>query len=136
MKPDEEIKKAFKLFIDENGIINLLVLDIEKKSEDNVRLTELVEEGLLEIFNKNPEKRYNWFIDITPSEEKAHAFSNKSRKIGKRIASHKQLKNIGVVVSSIFMRTIIGFVASVTGRGKNIKCFSDKEKALEWLKED
>ena len=38
MKPDEELRKTFKIFVEEDGIINLICYKLEEKSEDNGEL--------------------------------------------------------------------------------------------------
>ena len=136
MKPDEELKKTFKVFVDENDVIHLTALIIEKNPEDNIRSTELVEEAILNILNKNLQKSYNFFVNILTlgKGKSGYAFNSKSRKIGVRIASNKQLKKIAFLTSSIFLKTVIGFIAKASG--KNIKGFTDKEAVLKWFREE
>jgi len=134
MKSDEELKQTFKIFIDKNGIINLIPLLIEMDSEDNVRSIKLVEGALLKILNEDPKKSYNLFVDISSLGKVNYGFAAGTRKIGVRIVSNKQLKKIAFIASSIIMKTVISFIAATAGK-KDIKGFTDKEEALKWLKE-
>ena len=135
MKSDEELKKYFKIFVDKNEIINLVVLVIEKESECNVRMIEIVSETLEEIFRENPQKIYNLLVDISPvGNIGSYAFPSKARKTAVQIASHKQVRKAAFIATSLFVKTVIGFIITAAGKGKNIKGFSDKEEAMSWLK--
>lgn len=136
MKTDEELKKSFKVFVDEDEIINLVVLGIEKEPECNVRMIEIVKETFEEIYRENPQKIYNLLVDISPvGNIGSYAFPSKARKTAIQIASHNQVRKAAFVTTGAFARTVIGFIIIAAGRGKSIKGFSDKEEAIKWLKE-
>jgi len=134
MASDEELKKDFQIFIDGNGIINLISMGVERRIEDINRSMEIVEETLLKIFNENPEKKYKMFFDLSKMGNLRSGFSSGSRKIGARIALNKQIEKAVVLQSSVFFKVIINFIINASGRGKIMKLFSNKEKALGWLK--
>lgn len=135
MKSDEELKQTFKVFIDENEIINLAVLEVERTPEDNARVVELVKDALFKIFNENPQKSYSLFVDLSPiGKISRYGFSSQTRKISAQIASHKQLKKAAFVTLSIFVRAVVGFIITAARKSKNIKSFSNKKEALGWLK--
>ena len=66
MRTDEELKKTFKTFIDENGIFNVVYLQMIKDPEENIRQTELIADFGFKIFEENPQKIFNFIIDISP----------------------------------------------------------------------
>lgn len=137
MKSDEELKKSFKVFVDENGIINLIMLKFEAGEEDNVRETELIRDDLLEIFNKNPEKNYNIFTDMSGliNVKNATFIPLQTRRISAQIMNHRQLKKAAFSASNLVQRTAVNLIIEIVGKGERIRGFPDKEKALKWLKE-
>jgi len=138
MKSDEELIQTFKLFIDENDIINLVCFKFEKEAEDNGRAMELVQNGLSKIFDGNPKKIYNFFLDLLPAGKimGAEGFSSRTRKIGAQVSANKQLNKAALVTSSIVVKTIVNFIILAAGKSQKMKVFSDKEEALKWLKEE
>ena len=137
MKPDEELRKTFKIFLDENEIINIVVFKSEKAPEDNTRVVELVKEDLFKIFNKNPQKSYNVFVDLLPINKfNEYGFSSRTRKASAQIAAHNQIKKAVIITSSLLVKTAIGFIMMAARKSKYIKCFSNKKEAVSWLKEE
>lgn len=134
MISDEELKKDFQIFVDKDGIINLISVGVERGVEDITRSTEIVEETLLKIFNENPDKKYKMFFDLSKMGNLRSGFSSSSRKIGVRIALNEQIEKVAVLQPSVFFKVIINFIINASGRGKIMKLFSDEEKALSWLK--
>ena len=137
MKPDEELKQTFEIFIDEeNSIIGGVFLKEIKGAEDNARQTKLIEEAVLEIFNKNPQKKYKTFLDLLPLGIGMVYTSAENRKTWARLSSHKQIEKCAVIGSSILLKVIADFVIRLSDRSKDIKWFFGKEEALKWLKEE
>jgi hypothetical protein len=138
MKSDEELIQTFKLFVDENDIINLVCFKLEKEAQDNGRVMELVRDGLFKIFDGNPQKIYNFFVDLLSVGKimGAEGFSSQTRKIGAQVSANKQLNKAALVTSSIIVKTIANFIISAAGKNQKMKVFSDKEEALKWLKEE
>jgi hypothetical protein len=136
MKSDEELKQTFKVFVDQGSILEGIILKEVRGSADNTRRLELIEEVVLEIFNKNPEKEYGVSLDLLPLGKGNIYTSVEDRKIWARLASNKQIKKCAVIGSSIILKVIASFVIRLSSRSKDIKWFSDKEEALKWLKEE
>ena len=136
MESDKELKQTFKVFVDEEGILEGIILKEVKESADNARRLELIEDVVLEIFNKNPEKEYRVFLDLLPLGKGNIYTSAEDRKIWARLAHDKQIKKCAVTGSSIILKVIANFVVRLSGRSKDIKWFFSKEEALKWLKED
>lgn len=137
MLPKEELKEYFKLFVDEDEIIHLIILKSETNPDINVDLTSLVKNDLFKIFNENPKKEYRVLIDISPIGKITFTFPREIRKdLAVQIATHKQMKKVAFVIQSLFLKTIVDFIITASGRiRKEVKIFSDKEEALKWLKE-
>jgi hypothetical protein len=136
MKSDEELKQTFKIFVDEGSILEGIILKEVKGSTDNTRRLELIEEVVLEIFNKNPEKEYGVSLDLLPLGKGNIYTSVEDRKIWARLASNKQIKKCAVIGSSVLLKVIASFVIRLNSRSKDIKWFFGKEEALKWLKEE
>jgi len=134
IKSDKELKKTFEVFIDEEDIIWGTLLKEIKGLTDNARQVELIEEIVLEIFNKNPEKKYKIVLNLLPLGKGKVYTSAENRKAWARLAFHKQIEKCAVIGLSIILKTITNFVIRLSGRNKDIKWFSSKEKAIEWLK--
>lgn len=136
MKSDEEIRKTFKISIDEEGIINLLVFVMEKESEDNARMTELIKEDFLKIFDENLNKKFKILADLTPiGRINSYGFSHQARKTGAQLMDHQQIEKGALVTSNIFVKTVIDFIIALVRKRDSIKIFLNKEGAIKWLKE-
>lgn len=133
---DEELKKDFKIFIDNYGIINLISMGVKRGAEDITRSTEIVSETLSGIFKENPQRKYKMFIDLSKMGDIRSGFSSKSRKMGAQVALNEQIEKVAVITPSIFFKVIINFIISTSGRNKIMKLFSNREKAFKWLKEE
>lgn len=136
MKSDEELKQTIEVFVDENDILRGALLKELKEPADDARRLELMEKAVLEILNKNPQKNYKAFLNILPLGKGRVLVSSGTRKVWGRLASKKQIKKCAVIGLSIFLKTVSSFIINLVGRSEDIKWFSDKEEALEWLKEE
>ena len=110
MKPDEELKQTFKIFIDKNDVIHLVALKVGKDSEDIIRVTELIKKALEEIFNKNPQKGFKVLIDLSPITLFYRNLPTKARKLCYQVAKYKQMKKIAIIVPSLVLRVLMKFV--------------------------
>lgn len=136
MISDEELKRTFEVLVDEESILRATIFKEIKGAIDNTRQIELMEEDLLDIFNKDSSKKYKAILDLLPLGKGNIYTSSGDRKIWARLASHKQIRRCSIIGSSVFLRVVANFVIRLSGRSKDIKWFFDKEEALKWLKED
>jgi len=136
MKSDEELKKTFEVFVDEEGILIGAILKEIKGEADNTRQIELIEKTVLEIFNKEPEKKYKVILDVLPLGKGSVYTSVADRKIWTRLARQEQIKKCAIVGNSIILRVVANFVIRLSDRDKDMKWFFNKEEALKWLKEE
>lgn len=132
MRTDEELKKAYKIFIDENDLINLIWLEYVPEPEENIRVSKLVEQDLLDIFNKNPQKEFRVLGDFSAIKNKVY-FSLKARDSFIKVLSHKQVIKGAWVGGGVFLKTIANLLFAIIKKGKKMKCFFNREKAMEWL---
>jgi len=133
MKSDQKLKEMFKVFVDEDGVINLDFLIEERGDEENTRIAEIVKEEVLEIFKKNPKKKYNFLVDLLPLGQGGY-FTSKARKIYIELGSHYQVKKVAVLGGSIYTKTAVIFILSVSGRGGTTRWFKSKKEAMAWMK--
>jgi hypothetical protein len=136
MLSEKELREYFKLFVDEEGIVHLVILKSEGNPEINIALTRLVKNDLFRVFDRSPQKLYRVLIDLSATGEIRFKFPKEVRKdIAVQIATHKQMKRVAFVIKSVILKTIVDFIITASGRTKqNVRIFTDKEEALAWLK--
>ena len=134
MKSDEEMRLAYDLFVDDAGILNLVILGEIRGAESSTRLSELIQQDVITILDKNPHKKYDMIVNLLPLARGGYA-SSKARKTYLQISSHRQLGRFAIVGGSVFARTMAGFFVRAAGKGEYMKWFAVKPAALEWLKE-
>jgi len=136
MKTDEELRKTFKMSLDEKGIINLVVFVMEKDPEDSAHVMELIKDDFLKIFSENPDKKFRVLADMSPiGAISRYGFSSQVRKIGAQLMSNEQIEKGALITSSIFVKTVIDFIVTLVRKRDSIKIFLNKEDAISWLKE-
>ncbi len=132
MRTDQIIKETFKIFIDENGILNVIFVSKIENLEENTRQIKFIEEDFLKIFSKNLRKNYNILLDLLPIKDTGYV-SNKSIKRWIGLANHKQVSRVAIIGSSEFLKIVTNFVVHTAGKRENMKWFNNKEEALKWL---
>ncbi|OGD67352.1 hypothetical protein A2442_01145 [Candidatus Campbellbacteria bacterium RIFOXYC2_FULL_35_25] len=65
-------------------------------------------------------------------QKQSSKFSSSARKIWVRFLQNENIKRVAMFGGNVVVRTLASFVIAATGK-KNIKFFSEKDKALEWL---
>ena len=133
IKSDKELGQAYNVFIDDNGIINVVSLKVIREAESNTRLAELIQRDVWEILNQDPQKRYDMIVNLLPVGKGGYA-SSKAQRLYARIASHIQINRFAIVGGSIFVRTMAGFIIRAAGGDKTMKWFASGEEAIKWLK--
>ena len=134
MKSDQEIKRVFEVFVDDEGILNLVTLGVIKEPESNTRQAELIRQDVMRILDEDPHKEYDMIVNLLPLGKAGYA-SSRARKIYLQISSHRQIRRFAIVGGSVFVRTMAGFFIRAAGKGEHMKWFINREDALEWLKE-
>ena len=134
MKSDQEIRQAFDVFVDDEGILNLVTLGVIKEPESNTRQAELIQQDVMRILDKDPHKEYDMIVNLLPLGKAGYA-SSRARKIYLQISSHRQIRRFAIVGGSVFVRTMAGFFIRAAGKGEHMKWFADREDAAKWLKE-
>lgn len=132
MKPDEELRKTFKVFVDEKGVLNLIFFRAEL-DENNTRQAELVRNDILHVFALDRGRQYNALVDITPIGAEG-AVSEDGKKIYKDLAHHPQLKKIALVGVTDITSKVLGFVLILMKVfSRKMSWFPNKEEASSWL---
>jgi hypothetical protein len=134
MKSDQEIRQAYDVFVDDEGLLNLVTLGVVKEPESNTRQAELIQQDVMRILDEHPHKEYDMIVNLLPLGKAGYA-SSKARKIYLQISSHKQIRRFAIVGGSVFVRTMAGFFIRAAGKGEHMKWFAGEQEALEWLKE-
>lgn len=135
MQSDNELKKVFQVFIDDEGIVNLVYFKEERDPKANTRIAQLVEEDILNIFKKNPKKKFCCFINLLPVPKGGY-FTNEARRIYINLGSHYQVNKVAVAGGSVFTKTAAIFILSVSGKGGTTRWFKTKKEAISWLLEN
>lgn len=134
MISDTELKQAYQVFVDDEGIINLVSLQVIREPESNTHLAELIQRDVMRILDDNPNKDYTMIVNLLPVGKDGYA-SSKARKIYLKISSHDQMKKFAIVGGSVFARTMAGFVIRAAGKGQTMRWLAGRDEAVEWLQE-
>ena len=131
MKSDEEIKKDIKVFIDENGIFNIIFSGTENEPDNNARFAELTVEEIFRVLAEHPDKEFNLFVDLSTIQGIPYT-SSKARGIYAKLGISKQVKKTAVAGNSAFMKYITLLVTKLSLR-KGVKWFDDRNEAYAWI---
>ena len=134
MKSDQETKQAFDVFVDDEGILNLVTLEVIREPKSNTRLAELIQQDVMRILDEDPHEKYGMIVNLLPIGKGGYA-SSRARKIYLQISSHKQIRRFAIVGGSVFVRTMAGFFIRAAGKGEHMRWFADREEAAKWLQE-
>lgn len=134
MVPDQDLSKRFKVFVDEDGMLNLAYFISTVNPEEAARVTEMVKNSILEILNKDPQKIYNGIVDLSPIGETVSYLPEETRKVYSNLIFHKQINKIAFMGQGLFYKVAVNLMLQAKGSGDRVKWFSDKNKALKWLK--
>ncbi len=108
MQSDQELKQAYEVFVDDEGILSLVTLGAVEESEASTRQAELIREDVMRILDQDPHKEYDMIVNLSP---------------------------VGTMGGSVLARTMAGFFLRAAGKGENMRWFADREDAVKWLKE-
>jgi len=86
------------------------------------------------ILDEDPKRSYDILVDLLPVGKGGHA-SREARKIYAEISSHSRTQKFAIAGGGTLARTLAKFIIHAAGKGRSMKWFTDKEGALEWLKE-
>ena len=134
MKSDQELKQAYNVFVDDEGMLNLVTLEVIRGPESNTRQAELIRQDVMTILDKDPHREYDMIVNLLPLGKAGYA-SSRARKIYLEISSHRQIRRFAIVGGSVFVRTMAGFFIRAAGKAEHMKWYAGEQEALEWLKE-
>ena len=133
MRTDEELKKSFKVYVNQEGIIHLEFLEVIKEHIDADRASELEMKALGEVLDRDPQKKYGLLVDMFNLKTDIYIFAGGIRTYSKWIR-HPQLKKIALTGLPVSLKIVSNFVMPLIGGGKPVKSCPNKEDALAWLK--
>jgi len=136
METDEKIQQTFKLFVDNDGILNLEMLSGVNDVVSNVRQAELIRDNFLKIFSQKSDQTFNCLISLGGLGPAAHYPSPQSRQIFAQLIEDKRLKKIAVYAPSILLQAIMRFIIYVSDKKDNMQFFQNKDQAINWLLEN
>jgi hypothetical protein len=135
VKTDQEIEQAYDVFVDDEGLLNLVCLGVIKEPESNTRQAQLIQQDVMTILDRDPGREYDMIVNLLPLGKAGYA-SSRARRTYLQISSHRQIRRFAIVGGSVFVRTMAGFFIRAAGKGEHMKWFADREDAVKWLKED
>ncbi|MCH7541663.1 STAS/SEC14 domain-containing protein [Patescibacteria group bacterium] len=132
MLSDNELQKTFNLKTEESKIVVLTFTKFlsEEDSDQQADLVVSLTEG---VFNKNPKDQYDLLIDLTPLEILPSFITKKSREKYEAFGRNKQLRKVAIVGANLFYKVATNFLMTASKRS-NMRWFSNKKEALDWLK--
>lgn len=134
MKTDEEIRRSFKVYLDEDGILNLVFFAPEY-DDNNTKQAELVRDDCLKILNADKDKIYNALVDLTPIGTTG-AVSTGGGHIYNELARNSQFGKVAIIGVSETENRVLTFVLSMMKfLNRRMSWFPNKEEALMWFNE-
>lgn len=135
MKQENELRNAFKAFTDEDGILTVIFLQEVKGNAAQIQLAHLVEDAVTAILKTKPREKTKTLIDLTPLGNIFPNPPSEARDIYHRVLGfNPHIEKLAVVGSSHFLQFIVQAFIDKTGKSDVVHWFTDKEKALAWLK--
>jgi hypothetical protein len=127
IEPENKTKKIElenHTFYVKNGILYVIAV-----GDTNEEIALKIKAVVLEIFKSSG--KINTFIDMNESGKS----TPEARKIWKELSEHENTGKVAFVGLHMVARVIAGFLMKVSGNKKS-RFFSNREEALEWLKND
>lgn len=134
-KLDEQIRDSYKIFFDEEGIFHIEIIAKLYDTELSIIQATQIKDRVLEVVKENPGKKFLVLLDITRGEESKLA-NIKVRKIYLDLLKKAKTSVLKFAVcgrkmiSKIILNSFFMFV------DKKYAWFINREKAMEWLKEE
>ena len=134
MKTDEQLRKTFKITVDDNNLIQIVTYSTESEDDDNGRQAELIVEGISQIVATDTSKIYKFLVDLSASGT-IHPLSPKARKAYESLGRFNNIDKAAVVGKSLFLEITVNLIVQTLGRGGNFKWFENIDEARQWLAE-
>ena len=131
MKSDDELRKQFKITIDDNLVTATFLVE-ETNPDDNTRTTKLFLEDLEKAAKSQSDKQFNLLADLSPIGT-GNYVTNESKKLYSQTKAFDNFSRIAVVSKSLIIKVLVVSISTLTGKFDNVKWFDNKEKAVDWL---
>ena len=132
MREDQEIRKSFKVDVDETGFMRVSFFEDIIDTEENAKRAELVAVDIYNIFSKKPEMKFNILIDISKMDE-SH-ISKRANEIYRNIARREEVVRVAIIGKPGLQSRVLTFVLPfMKGEGKKVLWFMEEQKAISWL---
>ena len=131
MKSDDELRKQFKITIDDNLVTATFLVE-ETNPDDNTRTTKLFLEDLEKSAKSQSNKQFNLLADLSPIGT-GNYVTNESKKLYSQTKAFDNFSRIAVVSKSLIIKVLVVSISTITGKFDNVKWFDEKEKAVDWL---
>ena len=131
MKSDDELRKQFKITIDDNLVTATFLVE-ETNPDDNTRTTKLFLEDLEKSAKSQSNKQFNLLADLSPIGT-GNYVTNESKKLYSQTKAFDNFSRIAVVSKSLIIKVLVVSISTLTGKFDNVKWFDEKEKAVDWL---
>ena len=135
MKPDEELKKAYRMYIDKDGFIVAEFLFLWDDLKERDRTAELMKAEGDALFMKEKDKRLNVLVDISQIK-KLKPLPAKSQQIFIEMMSLQKVNKVAFIVLNPFFKALAYLATKMSGKLPRVGFFDSKAKAVVWLKEN
>lgn len=132
MKTDEELLKTFNVEQKETDLILVEVLEAQTEEENNGRQAEIMVEKIMAISKANPNKTFNFLIDLTKTGSSTYV-SPRAKEVYGELARYNVFRKAAIIGRSLVLEVTVNLLLSATGRGDSVKWFGTKEEAFNWL---
>lgn len=132
---EKDIDKTINVFLDKDGILNAVFHELITVPELNALQGQTVVNRLIGLAKQHPGAKFNVLIDLTALGNSTYV-SSQTRKSYAQAMQYEQMNKLAIVGTSVAFRVTLNFIVAVAGRSDVVRWFNDKQKALEWLKEN
>ena len=129
----EEIKKTFKIFFDQEKILNLIFLKDLRGTKFFDDQVELIKKDIIEALKEQNKKIPGFFIDISIVSCTQFDISSQSRRIVTELLKEMGTEKIAFCGGGLVIKTVVKFISIRTNKEDQIKWFARKKEAREWL---
>jgi hypothetical protein len=134
MTTDQNLKDTFKVYTDDDGVINLEMLQGVSDVTANVHQAELLKSELQKSLDRHPNQNFDCLVNLLALGNQAHYPSPEARRIFAQMFDNKQINKIAVLISGSLLASIIRFIVSISNKKEKVEFFETPQQAKKWLK--
>lgn len=130
---DEELRQCFSLKLDEENLIHIDFLRQLQDEAAQKRLSELVVESILTVFQAHPQRQFFLLIDIRNIQQGAFFYLPAAEPY-RRLAEHIQLEKAAALTTGTLLTPLIEMFVRSVRKDDRIRVFRREADAYRWFR--